>query len=73
LVFWVVVVIGEKLFGCADNGKMNPRVRKASVQPIRDEGVGNVLAVPGEQKIHTMHACGSDMEGIMRCCRFLDQ
>ena len=67
-VFWVlvfgVVVIGEKLFGRADNGKMDSGLRKARVQPVGDEWVGDVLAVPSEQKIHSMHTGGGDMEGI---------
>ena len=62
-VFGVVVLIGKKLFGCADGGKMDAHLGKARVQPVGNEGIGDVLAVPSQKKIHPVNACC----GKVRC------
>ena len=62
-VFGVVVLIGKKLFGCADGGKMDAHLGKARVEPVGDEGIGDVFAIPCQKKIHPVNTRG----GKMRC------
>ena len=67
LVFGIVGVIGEELFGRADNRKMNPGLGKASVQSVGDERVGDVLAIPRQEEVHPVNSGCGDMEGVATC------
>ena len=64
LVFGIVGVIGEELFGRADNRKMNPDLGKASVQSIGDERVGDVFAVPRQEEVHPVDSGCGNVEGV---------
>ena len=58
-VFGVVVVIGNELFGCADSGKMDSRLGKARLETVGNKRIGDVLAVPGQEKVHAVDSgCG---------------
>lgn len=56
LVLGVVVVIGEELCRCADNGKMNSHSGKARVEAVSEKGIGNVFAIPSQEKIHAVNS-----------------
>ncbi len=59
----VVVFIGNELLRCTDNGKMNPHFGKARVEAVSDKRIGDVLAVPGQEKIHAVNS----RNGQMKC------
>ena len=57
----VAVVIGNKLLRCADDGKMNSHLGKARLEAVSDEGIGDMLAVPSQEKIHAVNSRGGQM------------
>jgi hypothetical protein len=59
-----VVVIGDKLLGCADNRKIDPHPGKARLEAVNKKGVGDVFVVPGQEKIHAMNSRCRQMRGI---------
>ena len=60
----VVVIFGEELFRCADDGKVDPKFGKARLQTIGNERIGNVSAVPSEQEIHAMNTGSREVKGV---------
>lgn len=60
----VVVVIGNELLWCADNGKMNAHAGKASLEPVGDIRIGDVLAVPSQQEVHFVNSRSGQMRGV---------
>ena len=60
----IVVVIGNELFGCADDGKMNPHAGKARLKAVGEKRVGDVFAVPSQEEIHSVNSRSREMRGV---------
>ena len=54
----------SKLFGCAELPEDEPGFRKASVEAFRQERVGDVFAIPGQEEVHAVNPGGSQVKGI---------
>ena len=65
--FWIVVVIANKFFGCANHWKVNAVSGKASSDSLANVRIRDVFAVPGEEELHSVNSRRSDVNGIPRC------
>ena len=67
LVFVVVVVIGKELLWCADNGKMNPHLGKATLEavccrwPSLHSRVSFALDFPQGERADENYNCGPEL------------
>ena len=43
---------------------MNPHHGKARLKAVGDEGIGNVLAIPRQKKVHAVNSRRSQMRGV---------
>ena len=62
--FWVDVVIANKFLGCADDRKFDPVPGKASADSFADVRIGDVFAVPSQEKLHPVNGGATKVEGV---------
>lgn len=61
----VFIVVSDEFLRGANYRHFDSMSSKAFLNSLPVMGVGNVLAMPGEQKVHAMNPGACDVEGVI--------